>query len=154
MKMTAEDWHGRTAPGTAAETVGRWRLRNWSCNKWPLAMQGTFWLVQSEARPYCSCATRRKALPPHRHAGPAHGFGGAFSLVRDECGFAHADRRVAEIVRHLPSLLGFSRGLASYPHLRQQSASRDRGRARRRASFLERGVRHSGVARCPGSSRS
>jgi hypothetical protein len=36
-------------------------------------------------------------------------------LVRDECGFAHADRRVAEIVRHLPSLLGFSRGLASYP---------------------------------------
>src|SRR6476620_9270095 len=68
------------------------------------------------------------------------GFGGAFSLLRHECGFAHADRRVADVVRHVPSLLGFSRGLAAYPHLREQSAGRDRGRARRRASFWEREV--------------
>ena len=88
----------RGARSGRAETLGRWRLRNWSCNKWPLATQGAFWLVQSEARPYCSCATRRKALPRHRHAGPAHGFGGAFSLM---CGFARADRPHFPVTRRL-----------------------------------------------------
>jgi hypothetical protein len=44
---------------------------------------GIFSLVQTRSKTVCLSATRRKALPPNGHAGPATVFGGAFSLVQD-----------------------------------------------------------------------
>jgi hypothetical protein len=55
----------------------------WSCNKWLLAMRGIFWLVQRQSQTVLLMRNEKESPPPARTCWSRHGFGGAFSLVRE-----------------------------------------------------------------------
>jgi len=100
MKMTAEDWRGRTAPGTAAETLGRRRLRNWSCNKWLLAMQELFGLYKAKQDRIAHAQREGKPSPRTDMLVPPTVLAGLFlwsemSAASPTGGFALVDSRVA-----------------------------------------------------------
>jgi hypothetical protein len=55
----------------------------WSCNKWLLAMRGIFWLVQRRSKTVLLTRNEKESPPPARTCWSRHGFGGAFSVVRE-----------------------------------------------------------------------